>query len=68
LKGKRDLEYKTLNNVNSKDVQNEGRLKEYTYPPLPNIPSVRKAFIRQRLDDMNNKAIDADPSNTQETI
>jgi hypothetical protein len=47
LKGEnKGLEYRSLNNIDGKGVHNEGRLKEYTYPPLPNIPGVRKAFLK----------------------
>jgi hypothetical protein len=35
-----------LNYKSSKDIKNEGRLKEYAYPPLPNIPGVSKAYLK----------------------
>jgi len=39
-----------LNIVKFKEVRQREKQKEYKYPPLPNIQSVKKAFLKQNQD------------------
>lgn len=38
-------EYKTLNQIQSKEIKDKEKEKEYVYPPLPTIQSVKKAYL-----------------------
>lgn len=46
-----------LNNFNGKEYKMKQNFKEYAFPPLPNIPSVSRSFLQQRLDDSQLKEI-----------
>jgi len=39
-------ESKTINNVRCREIKERERTKEYSYPPLPNLVSAKKAYMK----------------------
>jgi hypothetical protein len=41
-------ESKQMNDINSKDIKDKAKAKEYEYPPLPNLVNAKLAYFTNR--------------------
>ena len=59
-------EAKAINDTNSKDLRDKEKNREYSYPPLPNLVTAKKAYINKKqnnsiiVDKTDNELLDKD--------
>ena len=47
------MDSKSINNIRSKEIRDKERVKEYSYPPLPNLVNAKKAFLKNKVATRN---------------